>query len=194
MSRHDLTDRQWALLADLFPPPKKTGRPQTPPRTILNAVLWILHTGAQWRDLPDRYPKWQTVYYRFNEWRKTGLIDRLLKRLQLKLDAAGKIDMDFWCIDATIVRASRAAAGARKGNLVPGEPEEHALGRSQGGFSTKVHVVCDGRGNPIDACLTPGQTGEAKAFERLMNSSRERLAIGTSATTAAPSARRRQGL
>jgi transposase len=193
MARHDVSDKQWELVADLFPKQKRTGRPPKSHREILNAILWILHTGAQWRDLPERYPNWKTVHHRFTEWRACGLIGRLLKRLHMKLDADGRIDVDFWCVDATVIRASRSAAGALSDFEVEGEPSDHALGRSQGGFTTKLHVVTDGRGLPIDAYLTPGQTGEAKAFEPLMNSARERLAVGRS-KAAAKASRRRQGL
>jgi transposase len=193
VARHDVTDKQWELVADLFPKRKGTGRPPKSHREILNAMLWILHTGAQWRDLPERYPNWKTVHHRFTEWRANGLIDRLLKRLQMKLDADGRIDVDFWCVDATVIRASRSAAGALHDFEITDEPEDHALGRSQGGFSTKLHVVTDGNGIPLDAYLTPGQTHEAKAFEPLMNSARERLAVRARAK-AAKTRRRRQGL
>ena len=77
-------------------------------------MFWRLNTGAPWRDLPERYGKWQTVYHRFNALRKSGLLDRILERLQQRLDAAGLIETDLWCIDGTNVRASRAAAGATK--------------------------------------------------------------------------------
>jgi len=74
----------------------------------------MLHTGAQWRELPERYGQWETVYGRFNRWRRDGTIGRLLERLQLELDAEGRIAVDLWCIDATQIRASRAAAGASR--------------------------------------------------------------------------------
>ncbi len=76
--------------------------------------MWKLCTGAQWRDLPERYGPWQTVYERLTRWRREGLFDTILDRLRLKLNAEGLIDLDLWCIDSTSVRASRSAAGARK--------------------------------------------------------------------------------
>ncbi len=111
--RHELTDPQWELVREFFPAQGRGGK-WADHRTALNGVLWRLNTGAPWRDLPERYGRWQTVYHRFNAWRKTGLLDRLLERLQQRLDAAGLIEADLWCIDGTNVRASRAAAGARK--------------------------------------------------------------------------------
>lgn len=76
--------------------------------------MWKLATGAQWRDLPERYGPWQTVYERFSRWRREGLFDRLLDRLRLKLNAEALVDLDLWCIDSTSIRASRSAAGAGK--------------------------------------------------------------------------------
>jgi transposase len=73
-----------------------------------------LHTGAPWRDLPERYGPWQTVFYRFNGWRRDGTWVRIVTSLLDELDDKGRIDHDLWCIDGTVVRASRAAAGAGK--------------------------------------------------------------------------------
>jgi transposase len=84
---------------------------------MLNGVLWILRTGAPWRDLPERYGPWQTVYEYFNAWRADGTYDRILEALQIRLDREGKIEWDLFCIDGTAVRASRAAAGASKKGL-----------------------------------------------------------------------------
>ena len=75
-------------------------------------MMWRLRTGAPWRDLPERYGPWKTIYDRFNASRKSGLIDRILERLQARLNADGLIDAELFCIDGTVIRASRAAAGA----------------------------------------------------------------------------------
>ena len=73
-----------------------------------------MHTGAPWRDVPPRYGPWQTVYDRFNRWRKDGTWAKILDALLLRLDQAGFIDRDLWLVDASVIRASRAAAGAKK--------------------------------------------------------------------------------
>jgi transposase len=114
MRRHELADEQWALLKDMFPPASKRGRPRADLRQVLNAVFWLLRTGAPWRDLPERYGPWQTVYHWFNQWRRGGTWDRMLQALQIRLDRQGRIDWDLWCVDGTTIRASRAAAGAGK--------------------------------------------------------------------------------
>jgi len=114
MHRHELSDHQWELLKALLPPCKPRGRRPTDARMVLNGILWILNTGAPWRDLPERYGPWRTVYDRFNLWSRDGTLDRILAKLQMRLDAQGRIDWDLFCIDGSVVRASRAAAGARK--------------------------------------------------------------------------------
>jgi len=79
---------------------------------MLDAMLWLLRTSAPWRDLPDFYGPWETVYSRFRIWRQEGVFDHIVERLQVELDDAGKIDWDLWCIDGSNVRAARCAAGA----------------------------------------------------------------------------------
>jgi transposase len=86
---------------------------------MLNGILWRLNTGVPWRDLPERYGPWQTVYDRFNKLRKSGLLDRIIERLQLRLNEAGLIDPDLFGIDGSNVRASRAAAGAANKQSTP---------------------------------------------------------------------------
>ena len=118
MERHELSDEQWALIEDIFPRNgQHAGRPWVDHRRMMNGMLWILATGAPWRDLPKCFRPWQTVYRRFNLYRREGTIQRILERLQVKLDEDGKIDWELFCIDGSNVRAHRAAAGAKKGGL-----------------------------------------------------------------------------
>jgi transposase len=115
MTRHRLTDEQWELIADLFPPPATTGRPPTDRRLVVDGILWILRSGAPWRDLPeDDFCPWETVYGLFNAWNADGTWDEILRRLQTSFIDAGAIDKKLWCIDGTIVRAHRCAAGGGK--------------------------------------------------------------------------------
>lgn len=119
MRRHELSDSQWQLIEPILPERKSPmGRPSRDQRELLNGMLWIVRTGAPWRDLPERYGSWKTVYHHFAQWRKQGIFDKILEALQIRLDAEGRIDWDLWCIDGSSVRASRAAAGASK--KVPG--------------------------------------------------------------------------
>jgi transposase len=180
--RYELSQRQWERIAHLFPDVHHQGgrgHPWNPHRPLVNAILWICHTGAPWRDLPERYGPWQTAYDRFNRWRRDGTWARLVTHLLDHLERHGKIGRHLWCVDATIIRASRAAAGAEQepdsipvldgppaAQLV--EPPDHALGYSRGGYGTKVHLLCDEHGIPLGIHLTPGQRNECKAFEPLM--------------------------
>ena len=142
MRRGDLTDAQWQSLAPLLPPERpRTGRPNEDHRRILNGILWVHRTGAPWRDLPRRYGPVGTVSSRFYRWRGGGIWQRVLAGLQAAADARGAIDWDLHFVDATIVRAHQHAAGARRQpDLIEGQDKAEALGRSQGGFSTKLHL------------------------------------------------------
>lgn len=115
--RHELSSQQWDLIRALLPKrTARTGRKPADPRRMLNGILWILRTGAPWRDLPERYGPYQTVYGYFRGWRADGTFDKILQRLQLRLDREGKIDWDLWFVDGSSVRAARCAGGARKKN------------------------------------------------------------------------------
>jgi transposase len=114
VARHDLSDVEWEAICPLIPEGPGGGRPRGDPRSMVNAMLWVLRTGAPWRDLPEEFGPWQSVYFRFNDFRRTGVLDRVFEALQARLEKAGRIDRELWCVDGTSVRASRAAAGARK--------------------------------------------------------------------------------
>ncbi|GGT24445.1 transposase [Streptomyces kurssanovii] len=112
--RHELTDREWELLAPLIPP-AATGRPRVSDRQVINGMVYKIRTGISWRDLPERYGPWKTVYTRFRRYALDGVFTRALQQIQAHADAAGDID---WLvqIDSTIVRAHQhAAATGRKG-------------------------------------------------------------------------------
>ena len=84
-------------------------------RTVINGILWVLRTGAPWRDLPERYGPWRTAATRFYRWRQLGLWDRLLAEVQQQADAGGQIDWEVHYVDGTVVRAHQHAAGAKRG-------------------------------------------------------------------------------
>jgi transposase len=116
MRRHELSDSQWEQLAPLLPPNGKRGGQWKDHRLLLNGILWVLATGAAWRDLPERFGPFGTVYDRFRKWSRNGLWQRILERLQVQRQADGQIDWDLFFIDGSVVRAHKAAAGARKKN------------------------------------------------------------------------------
>lgn len=115
MKRHDLTDEQWDLVDPLIPRKEaRTGRPPNDRRLMLNGIFWILHTGAPWRDLPERFGACKSVHRYFSDWRKSGVFAGIIDTLQVKLDERGLVDWELWCVDGANVRAARAAAGADK--------------------------------------------------------------------------------
>ena len=113
LRRYELTDQEWNRIKDLLPPEKsgKRGRPSKDNRMILNAMLWIARSGAPWRDLPERYGPWETVYSRFRKWINDGILDNIFR--VLGLDA----ELDELFMDSSIVQAHQHSAGAKKGGL-----------------------------------------------------------------------------
>ena len=111
MLRHRLTDQQWELVQDLFPPPARTGRPRRDRREILDGILWILRTGAPWRDLPGELGPWATVWDLFDTWNHDGTLEAIPSRLRSAGIDAGLVDRELWCVDGTIIRAARCAGG-----------------------------------------------------------------------------------
>jgi transposase len=111
MSRYDLTDFEWRVIEPLLPN-KPRGVPRVDDRRVLNGILWVLRSGAPWRDLPERYGPRTTCYNRFVRWRKAGVWDRLMADITKAHD--GEIQM----IDSTSVRAHQQAATAKKGVLI----------------------------------------------------------------------------
>ena len=113
LRRYELTDQEWTRIKDLLPPEKsgKHGRPSKDNRMILNAMVWIAWNGAPWRDLPERYGPWETVYSRFRKWINDGILDNIFR--VLGLDA----ELDELFMDSSIVQAHQHSAGAKKGGL-----------------------------------------------------------------------------
>ena len=114
MARGDLTDQEWAMIGRLLPPERgRWARPSGDNRQFLNGMLHVLRTGCPWRDMHERYGKWNSVYVRFRRWAEQGVWDALLQTL---------VDLgltDNWqhMIDSTVIRAHSQATGA-KGGLI----------------------------------------------------------------------------
>lgn len=160
---------------------------------MIDGILHRVRTGVHWRDLPERFGPWKTVYERHRLWSADGTWERLLQQVQAAADAAGEIDWDI-SVDSTIVRAHQHAAGARvdpppepasKGGPfrrtpardTVGEPRRppggggaggEGLGRSRGGFTTKLHLSADGRCRPLSLVVTPGQRADCTQFTTVL--------------------------
>ena len=121
MARYDLSEAEWRLVEPLLPPGGR-GKARVDDRRVINGIFYVLRTGSPWRDLPERYGPWRTVYARFVRWQADGTWDRLLAHVQTKSDAVGDVIWEV-SIDSSVVRAHQHAAGARKkGAPHPGQP------------------------------------------------------------------------
>ena len=119
--RHELTDQQWArislLIAGKASDPRRRGRNN---RLFVNAVLWVIRSGAHWHDLPERYGKYKTVHKRFTRWAKAGVWERIFAAL------TADPDNQYLMLDSTVVRAHQQAASGKGGAKTRfwGVPEE----------------------------------------------------------------------
>lgn len=108
--RWDLTDEQWAVVEPVLRPLRradKRGRPWHDTRAVLRGVLWVLGTGAQWRELPERYPPFQTCHRRFQQWVRSGKLEQALRRLAQDLHGRGQLNLDEAFVDATFASAKK---------------------------------------------------------------------------------------
>jgi transposase len=116
--RPQLSDEQWAMVSDLFKPPQPSpqgGRPRADSRACLEGVLWVLRSGARWKDLPRCFPSYPTCWRRFVEWTTDGTLDRAHHRLVRLLDESGQINWEEGFADGTF-------ASAKKGAIALGQP------------------------------------------------------------------------
>jgi transposase len=118
MTRDLIDTAAWALIAPFLPPERgRACRPSLDNRRVLEGIVWIARTGSPWRDLPERFGKWNTVWRRFGRWHDAGIFEGILEALVANGAGDGAIQM----IDSTVIRAHQHSAGAKKGvaNLTP---------------------------------------------------------------------------
>ena len=147
----DLTDEQWrvveALIGELPRRADGRGRPWRSSREVLNGILWILRTGTQWADLPERYPPYQTRHRRFQRWVRDGTFERVLEALAQDLKERGCLDLSECFIDGTFIVAKK---GGMCGKDQAGQRfEAHGSGRPRWSSSRHVYRIgCAARGYP----------------------------------------------
>jgi transposase len=151
----NISDKQWEVISSLLPLPKSgdgnKGRPAKDQREVLNGILWICRTGAQWNELPDKYPPYQTCHRYFQKWVKSGVWDNVLWELAKDLKDRGKIDITECFIDGTF-------ASAKKGGLI--------LEKLKKGKGTKIMAIADASGLPLSVWATGASTHEVKLVEQ----------------------------
>ncbi|WP_412074640.1 IS5 family transposase [Streptomyces xanthophaeus] len=162
-----LTDAQWTRIEPLLPDrtPRRGGRWRDH-REVIDAIAWKFQTGSQWIHLPEKYGSWRRLQPAADV-----AVDGTWERVFTALVAQADADDDLnWAVsvDSTIVRAHQHAAGARKKGAPAGEPADHAIGRSRGGLTTKIHLASDAHCRPLAFVLTAGQAGDAPAFTHVM--------------------------
>ncbi|WP_435844096.1 IS5 family transposase [Streptomyces goshikiensis] len=157
----------WDRIEPLMPADPVRGRRWADHRRTLEAIAWKYRTCSPWRDPPEELGPFQTAHKRLIRWAVDGTWERVLAAVLAAADADDEVGWTV-SVDSTICRAHQHSAGARKRGRPRSEPEDHALGRSRGGLSTKVHLASDSRARPLSIQITAGQAGDAPAFEAVM--------------------------
>lgn len=130
-----LTDEQWSLISDLFAVPQpdpRGGRPRADSRQCLEGILWILRSGARWKDLPRSFPSYVTCWRRFSEWSLSGVWDQAWERLIKQLDERGQINWNEGFADGTF-------AAAKKGAIALAPP---SAAKAASSWSSLMGTVC----------------------------------------------------
>lgn len=140
----DLTEEQWKRVEPLIPEaPKRAdgrGRPWRPARDVLNGILWVLRTGAPWKDMPSRYPPYQTCHRRFQRWQAEGVLDQILLALTQDLKERDDLDLSECFIDGTFVVAKKGCWGGK--NQAGQRFEAHGSGRPHWSSSRHMRLEC----------------------------------------------------
>ena len=152
-----LRDDQWERIAPLVPGKVgDPGRSGADNRLFVEAVLWIVRVGAPWRDLPQDFGNWNSVFQRFRRWVRSGVFDQLFEAL------SADADFEYVIVDGTIVRVHQHGSGARGGT------KTQAIGRSRGGLTTKIVALVDALGNLVRFVLLPGQRHDSVGVAPLL--------------------------
>ena len=160
MSWGDLTDQEWRILDLLLPDRGERGPPIPDKRRTVNGILWVLRTGAPWRDLPERYGNWNSVFVRFTRWSKSGVWDAAFETLASSWAPTSR--------QGTCDQFHHSAGAPACSRRKRGNQNQEALGRSRGGFSTKIHLRTNAKGDPLTFNVTPGEAHEIKGYDALM--------------------------
>ena len=146
MSRHDISDEKWKIVEPILSSQRNDPRGRKPKdnRLMFNGILWIIKTGAPWRDLPKEFGSWQTVYKRFAKWTRLFIWNDLFNSINKNAD------FESIMLDSSYVKLHQHGCGAKGGQCF------QAIGKSKGGLTTKIHAVVDGLGNPLRIKLTGG--------------------------------------
>ena len=157
MPRMVLKDEQWSKLKPILLFCRINDKPEL--RMTLEGILYRIRTGIQWRDLPPEFGLWASIYKRFNEWAKSGKWELVFKI------ASNNPDLEWLFIDGSIVKAHQHSSGASKDS----KEGDHAIGKSVAGNTTKIHMVVDSLGLPVNFEITGGQVHDVKVASSLLS-------------------------
>jgi transposase len=164
MLRLMLSDLLWCRLLDAIADTRAYRTENL--RMSVEGILWRFRTGAPWRDLPDQFGPWKTVFNRFDRWSKLGVWASLFDLIR------GELDDEWNFIDGTYVKAHQHSSGGSD------TPEQKTVGRSRGGSTTKIHMLTDAHGNPKTFDITTGNTHDVSAAPNLIEQSTGEHIIG----------------
>ena len=155
-----MTKTQWNEISLLLPPERKPqgGCPAKGNRLMMDGILYWLSTGIAWRDLPERFGPWQSVYGRLRTWTLKGVWEKIFEAL-IEQDI---VDETTFMLDSTTIKAHQHGSGVKKGLY----HEETRANR--GGLTTKVHAVTDGLGNPLRFVLSSGNHNDIYPAQTLL--------------------------
>jgi transposase len=153
----DLTDAQWNLIEPHLPAPKRRGRPPTPLRPLLNAILYVVKSGCQWRLLPKTFPPWQTVYHRFRQWSR----DHTWAALNARLRALVRKAQGKRCRPTAAILDSQSVKSDPHGGATGYDAGKRIKGR-------KRHLLVDTLGLVLGVCVTPASTTERAGAQTLL--------------------------
>ena len=154
MPRLMLTDEQWSKLNKIMLEDRVYNKPEH--RNTMEGILYRMRVGCPWRDLPEEFGRWNTIYRRFNLWSKKGVLMRLFGGM------IKEPDMEWVFIDGSIVKAHQHSTGAASSST-------EAIGKSRGGNSSKIHLAVDSYGLPIHFDITGGEVHDSKAAHDLID-------------------------
>lgn len=163
-----ISKKQYNKIRKLFPARKRANRLDD--RKVISAIIFVIRYGLSWRQLPDFYGKWTSIYSRFIRWSRAGIIENMFYFFAHKLPKRCRA-----MIDLTFSSAQRSASS------MPSNGNNRELGRSRGGITTKIHLLCNSDGKPMDFYLTAGQVSDIKTAPILTDRNKMKCLIGDKA-------------
>ena len=155
----EITETQFAQIEHCLP--LQRGNVSLSNLSVLNAILYVAEHGCKWRGLPKRFGNWHTIYTRMNRWSKSGVLDRVFEELQQA--QVVRIKIEAVSLDSTIVKVHPDGTGALKKN------GPQSIGKSRGGWTTKIHLVAADARTAVTFSLSPGQAHDAPAGRALLS-------------------------